>query len=89
MLFLDSESFGYSLWLLVRTFWHYALLSTYIVERGHFCKSDVLGSTNKWFLSSGKDTAFEMRGTLVAVDQDVSFAEVWFAAGIKVFFGLI
>lgn len=39
-------------------------------------------------MSGCEDTTFEVRGTLVAVDQDVGFAEVGFAATVELFVGI-
>ena len=39
-------------------------------------------------MSCRKDAAFEVRGAFVAVDQDVRFAEMGFAAAVEFFVGI-
>jgi hypothetical protein len=71
----------------MRLYTRYRHYHAYIVESGHLRKAYILRGTNEGFLCRRKDAAFEVRGTSIAVYEDVGFAEVGFAAAMEVLVG--
>lgn len=88
MLFLKRQGFRLRLQQSALILWQRLNATTYIGEGRHLDETHVLRSIDERFLGCGKDAAFEVRGAFVAVDQDVRFAEVGFAAAVEFFVGI-
>ena len=88
MLLLKGQCFRRRLWLSVLVSQRSHPLCTYISESWQLRKPDILCSANERLLGGRKYTTFEVRGTFVAVDQDVDLAETGLAAAMEVFVGV-